>query len=390
MGNCLSGESRRRREERHDPLEERHDLQRRRQEASLENPSESDRAERETPLGRRSFNLLSVPLSPPSPREVSSIVRDSEQQESRQQCVAEFHNIAEQQQSRGDRSALNLRPPTDMEELKSKFQEILDDVKFENVEAEYSGPDHIREEVGNKKSLYRDPPEKDRQLKEQMNKLAEIHKRAQGICGPGIKVLARFYVEDAESGKSHPGINSWASLPNADQNSSPNTPEEISKIAKNHMKYGHDTGDKDVTKASPFVSTTGDVAKLLLADSQYNNNILMSRVNSQAGPRGERNVAKYYSEKIDLLMYGNAHKPAPIRQLSHVANKIAFLAIRANSPGTQEHLFTPDMVQEGRDDKYDCYRLEDEHTIYTPSQNLKEFVLGEVNNVLPEVKQGSI
>jgi hypothetical protein len=266
-----------------------------------------------------------------------------------------------------------------MEEKFKKFQEEVEEYKGEQK--------HIEKLIAEAPGMYNISDTKENnEIKKELEKLAHLHHLLkEEYEKEGFKILVRFYVGDENAGTQHPGINSWAFL----ENSQPElTPEAIEKLAGDHMKYGHDTGQKDIVNKSPLVSTTGDIGKLMLADSQYNQKIIQSRMNSQQVPGQKKKVAKYYSQRIDKLMYG--HSPSTPRVVrTPVANKIAFLAIKDNPDDGSKHLFTPDMVKSDQEDQEDCYRLEDEHTIYAPSHDLNQFVIGDMDNPLPELKYGT-
>lgn len=96
------------------------------------------------------------------------------------------------------------------------------------------------------------------------NLQSEIQAFVDRIAPGRYKSLARFYVADQQADVKHPGLNSWAFL-NKDLATTGLDNTELSKMAAQHMAYGHESGS--TIKNSPFVSTTEDIQDLIRADS---------------------------------------------------------------------------------------------------------------------------
>ncbi|HAS45048.1 MAG TPA: hypothetical protein DCS93_31490 [Microscillaceae bacterium] len=261
-----------------------------------------------------------------------------------------------------------LMPGGDMDNHRLMFAYILD-----QVEQDYQNdqiPDYIAAEKGNDVVQYQSVSDGYRKT---MNKLIHTQRLAQQAFGSeGIKVVARFYVEDEQNGIKYPGLNSWASVKGYDAKNS-----SSAEVAYKHMKKGHDVGSgSDSLQASPFVSTTGNLSKLLMADSPFNAH------NKQ---QAAMNQGQYYSERIDRLVYGygTEQENQENMDMGAVANKIAFLAVNTAAYGDDDRkVFTSaniDTVPE------DCCTLEDEHVLFAPQELLQDIILGVQDNPLPGV-----
>lgn len=268
---------------------------------------------------------------------------------------------------------LSLKPSQPMDELRVQFQEIA-----EKAMSEKSIPDYIAELVKSSKGMYKMPSDETR---EQLNRIVHVQRMAQAYFdSQGIKILARFFVEDENTGTKYPGINSWAFLAKEDPDMSD---VDIYRTASQHMKFGHDVGGKKgVLTNSPLVSTTEDLAKALMADSTFNTMIMMSLMASRSDTGDEKSVGgKYYSQRIDRLIYGHGNDQLNkvLMNTAPVANKIAFLAVNSRA----KYMFTPGDVH---GDQTDCCTLEGENALYAPNQDLMELALGILDNYLVKLK----
>ena len=309
-------------------------------------------------------------------------------------------DLGAEERKREDTEKTNrsLKPSVPMETLKDQFSEVLEEASdHENM------PDYIQSLAQSNEKLYDMPPEEARL---EMNKLVHLHKLAQKkYAEQNVKVLARFFVEDENTGTKYPGLNSWAHL--AGERS--NLPDEdIRQSAKQHMKYGHDVpGKEGIMKNSPFVSTTEDLGMALLADSKYNKMRNMARMTSRVDAPGDHRKTelrkqmmmkkggsttapseqvggKYYSERIDRLIYGHGSEEMNRNLMNQapVANKLAFIGVNSEA----DHLYTPQDIQS---DPMDCCTLEAENTVYAPDQDLNELALHIQDNSMVGLKNGN-
>ena len=304
-------------------------------------------------------------------------------------------DFGEEEKTREDTEKVNrsLKPSVPMETLQDQFAEVLEEASdYEKM------PDYIQMLAQSNEEMYDLPPD---EARAEMNKLVHLHKLAQAkYAEQNVKVLARFFVQDENSGVTHPGLNSWAHLAGERSNLSDET---VQQSAKQHMKYGHDVpGKEGIMKNSPFVSTTEDLGMALLADSKYNKKKNMARMTSRLDAPGDNRKTdlrkqmmmkksssapseqvggKYYSERIDRLIYGHGSEGMNRNLMSQapVANKLAFIAVNSGA----DHLYTPEDVQ---GEPMDCCTLEAENTVFAPDQDLNELALHIQDNSMVALK----
>lgn len=271
----------------------------------------------------------------------------------------------------------SLEPDMPMHHVKHHFAEAA-----AHALSEHDPPDYIKGIVKASGDMYSLPPEG---VRKEMNKLVHLHETAKAhLAKHGVSVLARFHVHDENVGKVHPGINSWAHL----KGHTPMSEPEVTRTATSHMKFGHDVdGAGDIVRHSPLISATSSIGHLMLADSQYNNKIQSSIMASSGemtavGDKSKKPTGgKYYSQRIDHLLYGTGNAKVDKALKLHIANRISFLAI--NSKAKVPHVFGPTDVG---GTPVDCCTLEHEHTVFSPHQDLSELEAGSVENPLPELK----
>ncbi len=264
-----------------------------------------------------------------------------------------------------------LKPGGDMDDHRMKFGFVLDQVQQDYDNGKI--PEYTKaEQKRNPRMRYQNVPEA---YQKEMDRLTHIQKIAQEFFGSdGIRIIARFYVEDAKNGTEFPGLNSWHSL-KGDKNCVMD-PDE----ARNHMINGHDVGNSDDNMThSPFVSGTGDMAKLLLADSPFNPYGKENKLLAAA------NKGHFYSERIDRLLYGHGNAKDNKEKMGQapVANKIAFLAVIEDAyTDAKRGVYTPEKVQAAWNA---CCTLEDEHVLFAPHEHLQDITLGIQDNLLPGI-----
>jgi hypothetical protein len=321
-----------------------------------------------------------------------------------------FHWSEEEEYLPEDREIVNqsLRPSANIAALQDQFQAIA-----AKAFSDPAIPDYIGRHVNEHPHMYAMPSEETRA---HLNRLVHLHELVKDhFAAQNIIVLARFYVhpKDAETARKYPGINSWAHLLEKKPDLSN---EEITALAIEHMKRGHDIPGANVVKNSPMTSLTRSLAHTLLADSQFNRKILLSKDASRSefapkasssGPKGKLPSSslartafaggskpgsassakpappggKFYSERIDRLMYGygNEVMNAKLYESAPFADRIAFVAFN----GDARHLYTPEMIG---GDPHDCCTLEAENAVYAPVLDLNQLLIGWIPNPLPDLK----
>jgi hypothetical protein len=247
-------------------------------------------------------------------------------------------------------------PPTVMSDLKQKFNDILS--AAQDAQADPKSLKDLMKRSGLRFSI----PENHSDVEKAIKKWAYVHQRAQEEFQKlGFKVLVRFYVDDQGVGKEHGGINSTAYFKQSQQPTG-NASERVAS-ARSHMVHGHDAGGSSTLKDSPFVSTTGSLANLVLTDSPYNQ--------------------MPHSKIVDYLIYGQRPGMPKVKiNNAYQATKMAFIAVKEKNNPDDPHLFTPETIKAP---PYEFCSLEDEHCIFAPATNLKECVLHEVENPFPDL-----
>jgi hypothetical protein len=220
---------------------------------------------------------------------------------------------------------------------------------------------------------------------------------------PGFVSLVRFFVDDRDAGKKHPGLNSWAylRLRQGLEQTTAGTGSR-SEVASSHMLYGHDVQEeasasgRPVMSGSPMVSTSESVGHLLEADSPYNpaRSTALAELSDAKDRMGggkldlRRGVLKkermaegqqegqYVSDRIIALTHGHANEVIAEKfPKVGVATHLAFLVL-------PEHRLN--RIPPSASDK-SCCVLEREVTIFAPDQDVARWVVGTVNNRLPEL-----
>ncbi|OJJ23021.1 hypothetical protein BKI52_01320 [marine bacterium AO1-C] len=273
-----------------------------------------------------------------------------------------------------------LKPQGNMQDHRLIFAYISDQVEQDDKNGHI--PDYIKQEIEkqNKQDVkFGNVPQKYRKA---LNKLAHTQHLAQNAFGSmGIKVVARFYTEGDLDGIKFPGLNSWASV---FQDEYEDIGSKRAEVAYAHMKKGHDVAGSKV-KHSPFVSVTDNLAKLASADSPFSGAI---------NKKYCRTPGKFYSERIDKLIYGygntydNEHWMEYGKDTTAVANKIAFLAVNENAykESENEDAYAFTSHSKGVDaDQDDCCVLEGENVLFAPQEYLQDIALGVVNNPMPKL-----
>ena len=264
-----------------------------------------------------------------------------------------------------------LTPDAGMDNYRLLFTYIVEQANYDFENGNIK--DYIGKQKGNKEVHYTAP---DKAYRDEMNRLMHIQHLAQQTFGQdGVKVVARFYVEDEKNGADFPGLNAWGLLGKG--TTKKHSDKEKRKVAYKHMKKGHDVkkGGDSVEK-SPFVSTTGNLAKLMMADSPFNRgSVEQARIHP----------GQFYSERIDRLIYGygNAKDNKEKMSVAPVANKIAFLAVNKNAY-KRDCAYTSKSKNINADEN-DCCTLEDEHVLYAPNEYLEDIMLGVEHNQLTQI-----
>lgn len=364
----------------------------------------------------------------PEHRELLQSKEGPQHAKSREEWLGDpaFHWAAEVEMPVEERTVVDaLQPEMSIQELQRIFAEVVAEVDSGAAPV----PDYVQAHadattmrMGVRDQPRYTPPAAGA-LRAQMNRLAHIHQRLKERVGAGTTILARFYVKPLATHAPHPGINSYAfherSLRGAHEPYLPAA--DISELAVEHMKRGHDAPGAKISK-SPLVSFTSKIESAMLADSEYNAGKLFSVANSRpddvAAPSGAAGKAaasapassapaaapmnsaqrllskrspkaaahpaastgKHYSQRIDILLYGFSNQALmATHATAHVASHVAFIAIR----GSTRHLYTPENIGSLADD---CCTLEAENTIYCPVTDLNTLIIGELLNTLPEIK----
>ena len=222
------------------------------------------------------------------------------------------------------------------------------------------------------------------------------------------KVLARFYSKDKQTDIEHPGVNSWAHMiANQKEYAVDYEEDEVDEIASDHMQFGHDVGESKV-KASPLISGTDDIKALIDTDSPYNSDrgsglhggggklkekareknpllaLKQSTNDKDQDAAGSSSAlsrpGKFVSDRIVALIWGHKdlrssktlNSAAPVA----VANHIAFIVV----PSEYKYLYTPERIDAR---KSDCCSRERENTLYSQKSDIRNAVIGEIENPFP-------